>query len=122
MTESFLDEKQMQFRLNQVQAGYLDSINIVPAFPVEGVVHNGIAQNVDDLAFCHARFQLVDHRLCDDVTLLNGKAVNTRKSNRGAGADEYHQGENDEDFVFQMVHKAKFYFLQLRELVFQLWI
>lgn len=53
----------------------LNGIDVLPALQIQLIIDNGVTENKSYLAFRHAGFQLVDHRLGDDVPLLNSDAI-----------------------------------------------
>ena len=88
VTESVFDKVDAQDFPNLRSAGNLDRVNVVPSISIETVVDDGIAKDKPDLATRHARPQLVDHLLGDDVALLDRDAVYSREPQRGTGGQD----------------------------------
>src|SRR5882757_3541289 len=74
-------------RVDVARAPLLEIVDIVPTFLVEAVGHHGRAQQVSDLAACHAFLYGVDGALIEEIALLNVDsvhAVGSHQSYRGS--------------------------------------
>ena len=69
----------MQITLHPLNTRDVDGIQVVPAIAFELVINHGVAEHKLDLTFGHAGLQFINHRLGDDVTLLDGDPVDARK-------------------------------------------
>lgn len=86
--QPIVDEVNLQDRSDRFITGELDRVIVVPAVLLERVIHDGIAQYVSNLAARHPRAKAVDHRLGNDIALLDCDSVHARKPVSRAPRDE----------------------------------
>ena len=77
--QSVIDEEYRYAFLTAYAATGLKIVHVVPAILMERIANQRLTHNKYHLSLGHARAQLIDHLLSDDVSLGNGNLVNTRE-------------------------------------------
>jgi len=61
MTQTVINKIQRHVLAYVREAAQLNGVYVIPAFPVEAVIDNCVAQDESHLALGHSGFQFVDH-------------------------------------------------------------